>query len=174
MLAKPTEDGKPAVICQLTMPPSCLAQCQLQLRERELLAVTGWKGYKSLLPPVRWSESLTRFCSISKCYLSCYLKDSRTWLKGILITAQTLTSPPFPHQENLYLLLMLFNKYCLFFFFNYSSAIWVSLMISLTQNQIEKGILENVLAGLCYVIMKKTLKWVGRLKGVINKINFFC
>ena len=97
MLAKPTEDGKPAVICQLTMPPSCLAQSQLQLRERELLAVTGWKGYKSLLPPVRWSEPLTRFCSISKCYLSCYLKDSRTWVKGILITAQTLTSPPFPH-----------------------------------------------------------------------------
>lgn len=61
-----------------------------------------------------------------------------------------------------------------FFKKNYSSVIWVSLMISLTQNQIEKGILENVLAGLCYVIMKKTLKWVGRLKGVINKINFFC
>ena len=45
-------------------------------------------------------------------------------------------------------------------------------MISLIQNQLEKGILENVLPGLSYMIMKIP-KGVGRLKGVINKINFF-
>lgn len=181
MLAWPIEDGEPAVVCQLTMPLSCLAQCQLQLRERELLAVTRcsvWKGYKSLLPPVHWSEPLTWSCSISNCYLSCYLKDSRTWVvlgEGCSYhSLNTQITPISRPRESVLVANALHQILSLFFFFNHSSIIWVSFMISLIQNQIEKGIFENVLQKLSYVIMKKIPKWVGRLKGVINKINSFC
>lgn len=93
-------------------------------------------------------------------------------MKCVPIIAQTLqTTPISPPRESVLVANALHQ--ILSFFFYHSSIIWVSFMISLIQNQMEKGILENVLPGLSYMIMKIP-KGVGRLKGVINKINFFC
>lgn len=149
---------------------SCLAQCQLQLRERNSPS-NRMESYKSLcLQFVGNSEPLTWFCSIFK-VLSILLLEGQQNLVSDLNTAQTLITP-FHHQENLYLLLMLFNKYYLFFFLTIKCHLGISHDQSNSEPDRE-GNFGKCTYGLCYVIMKKTLKWVGRLKGVINKINFF-